>query len=103
MLVLLMGVVMSASIANFFSLSRTVDMVSEENIRSVVAAQAMIEALERQEDALYFVNIGHFDEGSHSFNEAWQHHTAAVERALEIAEFPPNRRLVTLIAEQTDI
>jgi NtrC-family two-component system sensor histidine kinase KinB len=102
MLVLLMGLVMSTSIANFFSLSRTVDNVSEENIRSILAAQSMHEALERQNDALVLAIIGEQPQARDEFKKAERDHLNALNEATRVAINQPNRTLVREITFRTE-
>lgn len=59
LLVLLMGVVMSGVIANFFSLGQSIDRVLSGNFQSVLASEEIGSALHQQETALALLASGH--------------------------------------------
>ncbi|MDE2125793.1 MAG: HAMP domain-containing protein [Armatimonadetes bacterium] len=57
-LVAIMGVVMTGAVVNFFRLGRSIDRILRNNYKSVVAAQDMKQALERQDSAATFLLAG---------------------------------------------
>ncbi len=57
-LVVLMLIIMAGAVFNFVRLGRSVDRILKDNYKSVVAAQAMKEALERQDSAATFLLAG---------------------------------------------
>lgn len=67
LLVLLMAVVMVVAVVNFWRLGRSVDRILRDNYKSVVAAQNMKEALERQDSAATFFLAGQADQARRQF------------------------------------
>lgn len=61
-LVVLMLVVMIGAVVNFFHLGRSIDRILKDNYASVIAAQDMTEALERQDSAATFFLDGRIGE-----------------------------------------
>jgi NtrC-family two-component system sensor histidine kinase KinB len=68
----LMAVVVVWAVANLVSLGRASDAILRENYRSILAAENMINALERQDSAVLLMLLGKRDEGVAQFrtNEA---------------------------------
>ncbi len=52
LLVILLGLVMSGGVSSFFGLSRSLDRVLQENLESVFAAQAMHDAVEKDQQTM---------------------------------------------------
>ena len=61
LLVLMMGVVMVGGIASVLHLGHSIDRIMKDNYKSVIAAQNMKEALERQDSAATFFLAGQVD------------------------------------------
>lgn len=57
-LVTLMAIVLVAAVVNFVHLGRSIDRILKDNYKSVIAAQDMKEALERQDSAVNFFLAG---------------------------------------------
>lgn len=68
----LMAVVVVWAVANLVSLGRASDAILRENYRSILAAENMINALERQDSGVLLILLGSRDEGMTQFrtNEA---------------------------------
>lgn len=68
----LMAVVVVWAVANLVSLGRASDAILRENYRSILAAENMINALERQDSGVLLMLLGNRDEGVAQFrtNEA---------------------------------
>lgn len=60
-LVLLMSVVLAGGVVAVFHLGRSIDRIMKDNYKSVIAAQDMKEALERQDSAATFYLAGQVD------------------------------------------
>jgi len=71
-LVGLMALVMAGAVVNFFSLGRSIDRILKDNYKSVIAAQTMKEALERQDSAATFFLAGQRDRARLQFRTNWQ-------------------------------
>ncbi len=52
LLVILLGLVMSAGLTSFFGLSRSLDRILQENLQSVFAAQGMHDAVEKEKQTM---------------------------------------------------
>lgn len=70
-LVLLMGVVMSYSIATFLRLRDSIDRVLTGPFSAALAAQEMQHGLSRQANAMNFMLAGHMPEARKEFNASW--------------------------------
>lgn len=68
-LVALMALVMLGAVVNFFRLGRSIDRILEDNYKSVIAAQTMKEALERQDSAATFFLAGQVDKARKQYRE----------------------------------
>src|SRR5262245_1332249 len=78
-LVFLMVVLMLGAIVNFVQLGGSIDRILKDNYKSVVAAQDMKEALERQDSAATFFLAGNVEEARaqyktnlHAFQQAYE-------------------------------
>ncbi len=69
LLVGLMVAVMLVSVAGFFRLGRSVDRILKDNYKSVVAAQNMKEALERQDSSATFFLAGQVERARKQYEE----------------------------------
>jgi NtrC-family two-component system sensor histidine kinase KinB len=65
----LMAVLVAWSLVNLSALGRAGDAILTENYKSILAAENMIEAIERQDSAILLVIIGYQDEAMAQFSE----------------------------------
>ena len=67
-----MGVVVALAVINLISLGKATDAILSENYRSILAAENMVDALERQDSGTLLVLLGEHEEGAALFrkNEA---------------------------------
>jgi NtrC-family two-component system sensor histidine kinase KinB len=65
----LMGLVVVWSVTNLVSLGKASDAILRENYRSILAAENMVDALERQDSGVLFVFLGDSEKGIHQFRE----------------------------------
>jgi len=67
-----MGLVVALAVSNLVSLGKATDAILSENYRSILAAENMVDALERQDSGTLLVLLAEFDEGAALFrkNEA---------------------------------
>ena len=67
-----MGVVVALAVINLISLGKATDAILSENYRSILAAENMVDALERQDSGTLLVLLGEYEEGAALFrkNEA---------------------------------
>src|SRR5689334_10555576 len=70
-LVLLMTLVMTGAVLSFFRLGRSIDRILKDNYKSVVAAQNMKEALERQDSAATFFLAGQQERARELYQKNW--------------------------------
>lgn len=68
-LVGLMALVMAGAVLNFFRLGRSIDRILQDNYKSVIAAQTMKEALERQDSAATFFLAGQKKKARQQYGE----------------------------------
>lgn len=68
-LVALLVVVMIGAVVNFFQLGRSIDRILEDNYKSVIAAQNMKEALERQDSAATILLAGQTQRAQRQYRE----------------------------------
>ena len=64
-----MGVVVVWAIANLISLGKATDAILSENYRSILAAENMVDALERQDSGILIMFMGDFEKGITQFRE----------------------------------
>ena len=65
----LMGLVVMWAVTNLVSLGEASDAILRENYRSILAAENMVDALERQESAVLLIFLGDSEKGIHQFRE----------------------------------
>ena len=65
----LMGLVVAWAITNLFSLGKASDAILSENYRSVLAAENMVDALERQDSGMLIMFLGDIEKGIIQFRE----------------------------------
>lgn len=71
LLILLLVLVMAGAIVNFVRLGRSVDRILKDNYKSVIAAQDMKEALERQDSATTFFLAGQAQKARDQYQANW--------------------------------
>ena len=71
LLVLLLTLVMASAIFNFVRLGRSIDRILKDNYKSVIAAQTMKEALERQDSAATFFLAGQTEKAQTQYQANW--------------------------------
>lgn len=59
----LMGLVVAWSVANLVSLGKASDAILSENYRSILAAENMVDALERQDSGILLIYLGESERG----------------------------------------
>jgi two-component system, NtrC family, sensor histidine kinase KinB len=64
-----MGLVVAWSVINLVSLGRATDAILSENYRSILAAENMVDALERQDSAVLLLFLGDAEKGIAQFRE----------------------------------
>jgi NtrC-family two-component system sensor histidine kinase KinB len=65
----LMGLVIAWAVANLVSLGKATDAILRENYRSILAAETMVDALERQDSAILLLFLGDKEQGIIQFRE----------------------------------
>jgi len=65
----LMGLVVAWAVANLVSLGKATDAILNENYRSILAAENMVDALERQESGILLVLLGDGEQGIAQFRD----------------------------------
>ncbi len=65
----LMGLVVAWSVANLVSLGKATDAILSENYRSILAAENMVDALERQDSGILLMFLGDTEKGVSQFRE----------------------------------
>jgi len=66
---ILMGLVIAWAITNLVSLGRATDAILSENYRSILAAENMVDALERQDSGILLMFLGEAETGIAQFRE----------------------------------
>ncbi len=64
----LMGLVIAWAVVNLVSLGKATDAILSENYRSILAAENMVDALERQDSGILLIFLGEREEGAAQFN-----------------------------------
>ncbi len=62
----LMGLVVAWAVTNLVSLGKATDAILSENYRSILAAENMVDALERQDSGVLLIFLGDSEKGSAS-------------------------------------
>ena len=65
----LMGLVVAWAIINLVSLGKATDAILSENYRSIIAAENMVDALERQDSGILMLFLGDAEKGTAQFRE----------------------------------
>lgn len=65
----LMGLVVAWAVANLVSLGKATDAILSENYRSILAAENMVDALERQDSAVLLIMLGETGKGVAQFRQ----------------------------------
>jgi two-component system, NtrC family, sensor histidine kinase KinB len=77
----LMGLVVAWAIANLVFLGKASDAILSENYRSILAAENMVDTLERQDSGILLMFLGDVDEGAAQFRENEAHFLEWLARA----------------------
>ena len=67
---LLMGLVVFWAVVNLLSLGKATDGILSENYRSILAAENMVDALERQDSGILMLYLGNIASGTAQFRES---------------------------------
>jgi NtrC-family two-component system sensor histidine kinase KinB len=67
---LLMGLAVAWAVANLVSLGKATDAILRENYRSIIAAENMVDALERQDSGILLMFLGETERGIGQFRES---------------------------------
>jgi NtrC-family two-component system sensor histidine kinase KinB len=65
----LMGLVVAWSVINLVSLGKATEAILSENYRSILAAENMVDALERQDSGILLIYLGEIEKGTAQFRE----------------------------------
>ncbi|WP_024336489.1 hypothetical protein [Desulfotignum balticum] len=65
----LMGLVVAWSVTNLVSLGKASEAILSENYRSILAAENMVDALERQDSGILLIYLGELETGTAQFRE----------------------------------
>lgn len=65
----LMGLVIAWAVTNLVSLGKATDAILSENYRSILAAENMVDALERQDSGVLLIYLGDVKKGTAQFRE----------------------------------
>src|SRR4030042_2711893 len=65
----LMGLVVAWAVTNLVSLGKATDAILSENYRSILAAENMVDALERQDSGMLLMFLGDAEKGIAQFRE----------------------------------
>src|SRR3989339_902805 len=65
----LMGLVVAWAVTNLVMLGKASDAILKENYRSILAAENMVDSLERQDSAILLFFMGHIQQGIAQFRE----------------------------------
>jgi len=65
----LMGLVVAWAVTNLVSLGKATDAILSENYRSILAAENMVDALERQDSGMLLMFLGDTEKGTTQFRE----------------------------------
>lgn len=65
----LMGLVVAWAVTNLVSLGKATDAILSENYRSILAAENMVDALERQDSGMLLMFLGDTEKGIAQFRE----------------------------------
>ncbi|MBN1104706.1 MAG: PAS domain-containing sensor histidine kinase, partial [Deltaproteobacteria bacterium] len=65
----IMGLVVVWAVTNLVGLGKATDAILRENYRSILAAENMVDALERQDSAVLLLFLGDTEKGTSQFRE----------------------------------
>ncbi|MCF8027576.1 MAG: cell wall metabolism sensor histidine kinase WalK [Desulfobacteraceae bacterium] len=65
----IMTLVVAWSVVHLISLGKATDAILSENYRSILAAENMVDSLERQDSGILLIFLGNFDKGAAQFRE----------------------------------
>jgi len=94
----LMGLVIFWAITNLVSLGKATDSILRENYRSILAAENMVDALERQDSGILLIFLGDVDNGIAQFRENEAEFLSWLSRASDNLTIPGEAELVRTIA-----
>ena len=94
---LLMVVIVVWSLANLLRLGRASDAILTENYKSILAADSMIGAIERQDSAILLLILGYPDEGLTQFAENETQFLLWLGRARDNITVPGEDKIVSTI------
>ncbi|MBN1931510.1 MAG: HAMP domain-containing protein [Desulfobacterales bacterium] len=66
---ILMGLVVAWAVTNLIALGKASEAILSENYRSILAAENMVDALERQDSAILLIYLGDVNKGTDQFRE----------------------------------
>jgi NtrC-family two-component system sensor histidine kinase KinB len=96
---ILMSVIIGWSLANLVRLGRASNAILEENYRSILAAENMVNAIERQDSAMLLLMLGRAPEGLTQFRSNENLFLQWLARAKDNITVPGEDRIVTTIEE----
>jgi NtrC-family two-component system sensor histidine kinase KinB len=95
----LMVVVLVWGFASLFTLGRATEAILRENYRSILAAENMINSIERQGSATLLVVFGYQDEGLKQYRESETSFMESLGRAKDNITIPGEDKIVTAIEQ----
>jgi two-component system, NtrC family, sensor histidine kinase KinB len=93
----LMGLVVAWAVTNLVSLGKATDAILHENYRSILAAENMVDALERQDSGILIMFLGAGDKGIDQFRESEKVFLEWLARAKDNTTIPGEAELVQSI------
>lgn len=93
----LMGLVVAWSVINIVSLGKATDAILSENYRSILAAENMVDALERQDSGVLLALLGDRDNGTAQFRNYEAEFWEWLARAKDNITVPGEAKLVSSI------
>ncbi len=91
---IVMGLVVAWAVLNLVSLGRASDAILRENYRSILAAENMIDALERQDSAVLLLFLGDPETGAGQFRENEARFLEWLARAKDNVTVPGEGKLI---------
>jgi two-component system, NtrC family, sensor histidine kinase KinB len=95
----LMGLVVTWAVANLIALGRATDAILSENYRSILAAENMVDALERQDSGMLIMFWGDTGKGVTQFRENEAHFLEWLARAQDNITIQGEKELVKTIED----
>jgi NtrC-family two-component system sensor histidine kinase KinB len=93
----LMSIVLIWAIINLVSLGQASEAILSENYRSILAAENMIDSIERQDSATLLVILGYSEEGFNQFHENESHFLQWLGRAADNITIPGEKDILDSI------